>query len=118
MAIAMTITSVDISRRRKSVHVQAALSGNYAAGGEPVDLTTLANPQMIQDGQLRGNPVLGVIEKYPAGSLAELIPGATPKTWFLKVFSAPGTELAAGAYPAGIAGDTCEFVFQGQIGTV
>lgn len=50
-------------------------------------------------------PKFGEASQPPAGYTASLLPGADAQHWLLKLFSAPGTELAAGAYPAGVLAD-------------
>lgn len=115
MSLALAVKSVDIDLRKKEVVLTATASGNYATGGDTVNLTAVTNPQNHNGGSF-GFPVNiqdYSVEQGGGGYTAELIPGATPATWKLKVFSAPGTELAAGAYPAAITGDPFELRFRG-----
>jgi len=52
-----------------------------------------------------GSTIQGDADQPPAGYTAQIVPGADGLHPILKIFSAPGTELAAGAYPAAILAD-------------
>jgi hypothetical protein len=69
-------------------------SGNYATGGDALDPTPLFASGV--------GSILLMDISGGAGYGFEYNPTAK----VLKVFSAPGTELAAGAYPAALTGDT------------
>jgi hypothetical protein len=73
--------------------VTLAFSGSYATGGDPFDM----GPFLTQG----PNKVYCVDVSGGAGYAFEY--DAVNKK--LKLFSAPGTELAAGAYPAALTGD-------------
>lgn len=77
------------------------------AGGDTVDLTKLTNPNNIGDAAIGFPGTIKIWEVIgtPAGYNAKLVPGAALNTWRLRVFSAMGTELATGAYPAAILAD-------------
>jgi len=72
-----------------------AFSGNYATGGDSWDASTLFT------GQANPTSILVVDVAGGAGYSAEYDKVAKK----LKIFSASGTELAAGAYPAALTGD-------------
>lgn len=115
MANVLTISEVNavrVSEREKAIRYNVVLSGAYvqavagADTGEVLKLEGAANPGLQanafwgQKGPARVYNVTG-----PAGYGVELILGGNPNHWLMKIFSAVGTELAAGAYPAAITGD-------------
>ena len=80
-------------------------SGNYPAGGDTVDFTSIndkiASGECVQFSAWSTNGNL-LFQYVPLGS------GATAlNAWKLKISGSGtfGTELAAGAYPAGVTGD-------------
>lgn len=92
---------------------KVTLSGSYvqavrlANTGEQLKPFAATNPNFLPKGFpgtkgfKRGYPLQG-----PGGFSASIIPGADIFTWLLKMFgTTPGTELAAGAYAAGVTGD-------------
>lgn len=121
MALALAVQKVNVDMREKEIVLKATASGNYATGGDTVNLTTITNPN-FKTNAVFGFP--GDINEYevlscPTGYVAELIPGATLATWKLK-FSATGAalsgalgEIAAAAYPAAITGGTVIVRFKG-----
>ena len=115
MALALTVQKVTMDLRDKELSISAVASGNYTAGGDTVNLTSLLNPKNFSNA-LAGYP--GKIEDFsieqmPAGYGGELIPGTTLANWKLKIFTTSNTELGAGAYPAAITGDTIYLRFKG-----
>ncbi|MDE2102973.1 MAG: hypothetical protein KGL39_37360 [Patescibacteria group bacterium] len=115
MALALSVLSVDTDLRKKEVVVKAVASGNYATGGDTVDLTAVTNPSN-RIGGFFGYPGTiedNSVEQGAGGYTAELVPGTSLSNWKLKIYSAPGTELAAGAYPAAITGDSFTLRFRG-----
>lgn len=117
MALALQTSSTDVSHRLNKLRVKATPSGNYSAGGDTVNLTTITNPKLLSGGRAGSLPTGARIVRYAAGYLAELILGATMQTCLLKIYSAPGVELAAGAYPAALAADFYEFELEGPKGS-
>ena len=112
MAIAAVVTDIDNSG--KSLYVTATLtfSGSYSTGGDTIDFTTIIGKgylgRVFQAGK---SPLYG----YAAGTSGHsygLIPGTTLANGKIKINTTAGTELAAGAYPAGVSGDT-NIVFEG-----
>lgn len=111
MANALTVDKVVTGDREKRIRYQVVLSGNYAQAvrgantGEVLNLNGAAggnHPDQYwgAKGPQRVYPIQG-----PAGYTVEILPGADGNHWLYKVYSAVGTELVAGAYPAAITGD-------------
>ncbi len=103
--------ATDISRRKKHVYLQDTLSGNYTQGGDVIDLSNIANPGFRPGVPLGKVPDLNdcFVNTVPGGYSAQIVANAnapaTPtlaNAYALKVFSGPGTELAAGAYPTAL----------------
>lgn len=112
MANQLTVQSANHTRRKIVRRYLLAVSGNYTPGGDPIDFTNVLNPGWHANPIPGGFPVPSIndvkIEKSPAGYNAEIVAGTgnTLSTFAaLKVSSAPGQELAAGAYPAALTGD-------------
>jgi hypothetical protein len=111
MALAITINDTDGGAQNLYVFGTLTASGNYATGGDTLDFTTVAS-------QLGASQA--PIQLWVGGSTGDaysFIRAATPTlaNGKLKVNTASNTELAAGAYPARITGDTnlvFEAVFQ------
>jgi hypothetical protein len=110
MALGLVATMTDHEMRKKTVEVSAQASGNYVAGGDTTNLTSIANPKQLVDA---GINYPGTIEDWevvssPAGYQGVLVPGATLATWKLKVLqggaavSSPSAEIPAAAYPAAL----------------
>jgi len=98
------------TRRQKTIRIRATPSGSYTVGGDPIDLTTITNPTFkpgVYPGQVPS--INSVVENSPAGYSAELVAGSgtTLATAFnLKIYTAPGVEMTAIAYPAALTGDS------------
>lgn len=106
MALAANVTDVDHSRRRARRVLGLTFSGNYATGGDALDLTAVTNTNWLAKAHFGQNPLQGAVLNAPDGYGLEIVPGATLSTWKVKVLTASGAELAAGAYPAGLTGDS------------
>ena len=118
MAIALKTTHVDKSMRKRSITVEGTLSASYVNGTPiTIDLTTVTNPKLLSAGKPMGNPTRGILVHVPAGFTGQLVQGATMKTWGLTLYSASGTELASGAYPAGLTANPIVFEFEGPKGS-
>lgn len=118
MSLAVTVLKSQKDLRSKKIKVKVVASGNYAPGGDTLNLQGATNPNFLTDATF-GYP--GTIDFYavdqtPDGYTANLIPGSTLANWKLQIFSAANTELAAGAYPAGISGGSFELEFEGPKG--
>lgn len=88
-----------------------AVTGNYVAGGDTINL----NPSAIKDPNgvgLLGDPLNQpktpptIDAQALGGYYAQLDPGTTLATNKIQFYTSEGNELAAGAYPAGITGGT------------
>ena len=119
MAMAGQIIDVDYSRRgRKRVRVKFTFTANYpGAGGETINFTTLTVAPGVGPGaHIDGVPSNWTVDDDIAGYAAEVNPAGSPTLanfGKLMVYSAAGTELAAGAYPAAITGDEAFVTFIG-----
>jgi hypothetical protein len=92
-------------------------SGNYVTGGDTVDFTAaVADPALVGGAGafLETSLPLQQFDAWSqAGNLVQgYLPviGATQKTNKLKVVTAFGVELGAGAYPAGVLADNIAFM--------
>lgn len=113
--MAWTFNITKAERRERTIEYFGSLTftGNYATGGDGPGTFTWAGgvggwPEWAPDvSALHADiaPVSGVIHG-PAGYTASIIPGSGPTNAKIKIYSAVGTELAAGAYPAAITGAT------------
>lgn len=113
MANQLTVLNVSPMFKQKRVRYGLVLSGVYvqaANGGEILNLNGAAGN--FDPGQFWGytGPKYGDPTQPPAGYTAQILPGADGLHWVLKVFSAAGQELAAGAYPAAILADLNAFI--------
>jgi len=107
--------AVRVYEREKLIRYSITLSGNYAQHtrgqnvGEVIDLTKALAGTPYQADQYWGyrGPVRGyIINTGGTGYSMSLVPGADAFHWLLCIFSGVATELAAGAYPAGLLADT------------
>jgi hypothetical protein len=111
MALAITINDIDGGAQNIYVFGTLTASGNYAAGGDTLDFTSVAS-------QLASSQA--PIQVWIGGSTGDaysFIRAASPTlaNGKVKLSTASNTELSAGAYPARITGDTnlmFEAVFQ------
>lgn len=111
MANALTVDKVVTGDREKRIRYRVVLSGNYVQAvrgnnaGEVLDLNAATGSNQGDQfwgakGPEKVYPIQG-----PAGYTVEILPGADGRHWLYKIYSAVGTELVAGAYPAAITGD-------------
>jgi hypothetical protein len=110
MAIAITVNRVDQGLNSTYVYGTLAFSGSYPTGGDTLNLAGLSGP---------GGAIVDVaslphsIAVWGAASFGYGVPAPistyTLSTIKLKITTASGTELAAGAYPAGVTGDQVFF---------
>lgn len=92
---------------------QLVFSGSYATGGDTLDFTNAGVNSAVPPGIDIGGKVVrvsidsngGAASQGGIGGYFQFIPGTTLLNGKLKVFSAAGVELAAGAYPAAVTGD-------------
>ena len=102
MALAITITDVDAGGQNLCVFGTLAASGSYSTGGDTLDFSTVA-------GQLSASRApLQVWIGGSTGDACAFIRDASPTlaNGKVKINTASNTELASGAYPARITGDT------------
>jgi len=102
MALAISITSIDFGGDNLYVFGILTPSGSYSTGGDTLDFTTVASqigasqaPVQVWVGGTTGDSY-GFVR---AGS-------PTLANGKVKINTASNTELASGAYPARITGDT------------
>lgn len=102
MALAINVVDVDAGENNFYVFGTLTPSGNYASGGDTLDFTTVAN----QIGASQAPVQLWV--GGTTGDNYAFVRAASPTlaNGKIKVNTASNTELAAGAYPARITGDT------------
>jgi len=102
MALAITITDVDAGGHNLCVFGTLAASGSYSTGGDTLDFTTVAS--QISASQAPVQVRMG----GSTGDAYAFIPAASPTlaNGKVKINTASNTELASGAYPARITGDT------------
>jgi hypothetical protein len=107
MPIASALVDINPTRSRATRTLALTMSGNYATGGDTLDLTATTNPNNIAGAKAFGRvPAVSRVNNVPDGYSAEVVPGAALNNWKVKWFTASNTEVAAGAYPAGISGAT------------
>ena len=75
-------------------------SGSYPTGGDTLDFTTVAD-------RLPSTQIIQAFAEPQNGNSGYYIPvqGSALNNWKLKCFLGGGTEITAGAYPAGVTGD-------------
>ena len=78
---------------------KVVLTGSYPTGGETLDFAPYVS------GDIGALPISVVPQRF-GGYVPSYIPGASISAGKLMQFSAPGTQLAAGAYPAALTGLT------------
>jgi hypothetical protein len=94
--------------RNFTVYIQLTFSGSFTAGGDPLNLTTLTNPN--------GLDVEGVFELPlslgPAVYLEDIggyyvqpkVTGSTLTAFLINVYQPGGTIVATAAYPTAVSG--------------
>lgn len=116
MPLALVAISSSNTRRQKTIKIKATPSGSYVVGGDPIDLSAITDPT-YQGSCFPGSvPNTVQVDNAPAGYSAEIVAGTgtTLATAFkLKVFTAPGTEMTAIAYPAGLLADSFTLALTG-----
>lgn len=77
-----------------------SFSGNYPAGGDTLDFTTVAD-------KLASDQVLQVFADSQNGNSGYYVPvqGTALNNWKLKALLGGGTEISAGAYPGTVTSD-------------
>lgn len=75
-------------------------SGNYPTGGDTLDFTQVAD-------KLPSTQIIQAFAESQNGNSGYYvaIAGSALNNWKLKAFTGGGTEISAGAYPAGVTSD-------------
>lgn len=102
MALAINITNIDSGDNDLYIFGTLSASGSYASGGDTLDFTTVAN--QIGASQAPVQVWVGGTTGDNYGFVRAAAP--TLANGKIKINTASNTELAAGAYPARITGDT------------
>ena len=101
ITISLTPNNVD-SSASNFIYALATLtfSGNYPTGGDTLDFTTVAD-------KLASDQLVQVFADSQNGNSGYYVPvqGTALNNWKLKAFVGGGTEISAGAYPAGVTAD-------------
>ena len=100
MPFAISITSVDAAADNVYVFGSLTVSGSYTTGGDTLDFTTVGSQVPASQ------PPLQLWAGGSTGDSYSWIKGATLNSQKIKINTASATELAAGAYPARVTGDT------------
>lgn len=100
MAIAVTITKKWYDGKKQFVLGTLVFSGSYSTGGDTLSFTGLGIQSSLAPDQVWVGGTSGYAFGYVPGSPASQSNGK------VKISTTAATELAAGAYPAGITGDT------------
>jgi hypothetical protein len=101
-----------LSRRGKAITYVPSFSGVYTQGGDGVNFLTATNPNAIPSA-IPSNAAPSEIKPGSgvAGYEFEFIIGSNATNGLLKVYTASGTELNAGAYPAALLADMANMRF-------
>lgn len=84
-------------------------SGNYSTGGDTLDLTPIMSALGAQSIKQVGLEPQGPATGFAGvGGYYVVIPGTTLANWKIKLFTAGGAELGAGAYPASVTTDVVQ----------
>ena len=109
--MALTFTLVDTWDDGQRIHVSGtiAASGSYSTGGDTLDLSQFPIVAATQ-APIQGTAWMDGISGYDY----VFIPGSAMNNGLVKIFQQGASagafpELAAGAYPSGIASDTITF---------
>lgn len=110
MANAITVVTRNTWDDGKRLHVVGtiALSGSYAAGGEVLNWGAVPQVKSTRDpiwAQFEGKA--GFVYQYDKPNDKLMVSGQEPTSATAGVIAL--SELAAGAYPAGITGDSIQF---------
>jgi hypothetical protein len=100
MPLAITVTTVDAGADNFYVFGTLTASGSYTTGGDTLDFTTVG-------AQIPASKAPAQV--WVAGSTGDAfawIKGTALNNQKVKINTASNTELASGAYPARITGDT------------
>lgn len=118
MANTLAVAASSRMLEQRLIRYKVTLSGSYVQAvrgsnvGEVLNLNTATGKYDSEQfwGLTGPNGSSPRVINPPAGYGAKLIPGADGTHWLFQLFSSAGTELAAGAYPAGITADADVYV--------
>lgn len=102
MSLAVTVTKKWHDSKKLHVVGTIVASSTYATGGDTLSFASLGINSSQPPFWVKFNSLNGYSYVYAAG-------GGTQATGLMRANTASNTELAAGAYPAGITGDTIQF---------
>jgi hypothetical protein len=100
MPLAITVADVDAATDNIYIFGSLAASGSYSTGGDTLDFTTIA-PEV-----LASLPPLQLRVGGSTGDAYSWVKGSALNNQLVKINTASNTELASGAYPSRITGDT------------
>jgi hypothetical protein len=104
--ITPTLLACNVVGNQTILTVGLALSGNYAAGGDTLDLTSLLGQGDGPNVFVANNPPEEGEVSASTGWIAAFIPGTQINNGKVKfVVTSTGVELAVGAYTAALAAD-------------
>lgn len=111
MAVTITLTSNNVDASASNfVYAIATLSfsGSYPTGGDTLDFSTVASfvPSDLPPVNVIADSNGGTGTFGFGGGYFQVIAGTALNNWKIKFINAGGTELAAGAYPASVTGDS------------
>jgi hypothetical protein len=101
IAISIQQNNIDGSGRNMLYAIaNLTFSGSYPTGGDTLDLTTVAD-------KLSSTQIVQLFADSQNGNSIYYVPilGTALNNGQLKIFNGGGTEMTAGAYPAGVTGD-------------
>ena len=100
MPLAITINDIDAVAANIYVFGTLTASGSYSTGGDTLDFTTVASQLAASQAPVK------VWVGGSTGDAYSWICGSALNNQKVKINTASNTELASGAYPARITGDT------------
>lgn len=110
MATSLVARRPEVSRRSKYFYYEVTFSGTYATGGDTVNFLAATNPERHPRALLPAQPLptngsIEVMNEVGGYSFTFKQNGSSPtiQNFLCQIYTTAATELAAGAYPAGIA---------------
>jgi hypothetical protein len=95
--------------RNITVFIQLTFSGSFTAGGDPLNLTTLSNPNGLEVEGIAGLPLTlspsVYLEDLGGYYVQPKVSGSTTNAFLLNVYQ-PGGTVVSGAYPSAVTGGT------------
>jgi hypothetical protein len=101
--------------RNFTLFIKLTFSGSFPTGGDPLNLTSLTNPNGLEIGGLAGLPLSlspsVYVEDIAGYYIQPKISGSTANAFLLNVYT-PGGALVSGTYPSQITSGTVIFTIQ------